>query len=219
MRPKSAPLPAQAAPHLLLEPTHHDFGKLAPDTVASHRFKLTNTGGANLFIFRVEPSCGCTSTVLGQGALAPGESTDVEVRFNTAGWKGPVQKSVRVVSNDPAEPNQTLSFDADVQADFTVSAEEVAMRDLGRKDRRKASVKIVSNTGKAVLVENVELSPAPWLGVATREVGTNLFVDFDLHARLLPPGQSTGVDTIAVHILNPRAAVINLKVRWQRLAR
>ena len=105
---------AQAAPHISFEASHFDFGKISADTKVSHRFKVTNTGQAPLNITRLNPSCGCTSTVLGKWTLAPGESTDIEVTFNPAGFRGLSRKSIQVVSDDPASPTSTLTFEADV---------------------------------------------------------------------------------------------------------
>ena len=35
-------------PAITFEKLHHDFGKISPDRKISYRFKVTNTGGADL---------------------------------------------------------------------------------------------------------------------------------------------------------------------------
>lgn len=205
----------QEVPRMALDSLHHDFGRLAPDTQAAHRFTITNAGNAPLVIGPVNPSCGCTSTVVGRQTLAPGESTELEVTFNTAGLKGVARRTVEVRSNDPIEASQTLSIEAEVLGDVLPSTETVLLQDLVPRDRRKVSVKLASATSQAIVVTGVDLSPAPWLGVATREAGKDLYVDFDLLARRLPPGKLYGTDTAALHLNNPRPSVVNLSVRWE----
>jgi hypothetical protein len=204
-------------PRMTLESTHHDFGKIAPDTVVSHRFKVTNTGDALLTITKLNPSCGCTSSVVGKDHLAPGESTELEVTFNSAGYTGPIEKSVGVVSDDPAQPSQTLAFTGEVAPNVKVSNEEVRFLDLGRGDRRRVSVQLESGTSQPIQLTDVQMSEAPWLGVTTREMGRNLWVDFDLLAKRLPPGQMTGTDTVTVHLRNPGPSTITLKVLWEQV--
>jgi hypothetical protein len=209
---------AQDPPRLALDATRHDFGRVLPDARSFHRFRLTNAGGAPLKILGLHPSCGCTSTVLGKDALAPGESTELEVTFNAVGLRGPARKSVVIATNDPARPNQELFIDADVLADVSATPEEVRFQGLTPRDRRKATVKLESATSEPLTLTDVTLSLAPWLGVATREEGRVVYLDLDLAARLLPPGQLAGTDTIAVHVLNPRPSVVEVKVVWEAQA-
>jgi hypothetical protein len=215
----SAIVLAQGQPRLLLAEPHYDFGRIVPGAVVTHRFKASNAGDAPLTISKLNPTCGCTSTVAGQGTLAPGESTELEVIFNAAGHPGLNQKSVEVVSDDPVQPVQTLSFDAEVMQDVEAATQEVRFEDLVRKDRRRASVKLASETGQPIRVVSADLSASPWLGVATREEGDDVYVDLVLVARLLPPGKPSGVDTIDLHLANPNPSVVKLRVLWKRYSR
>lgn len=208
---------AQGLPRLAFDSTYHDFGKLAPDTRAVHRFKVTNVGDGLLRSIRLFPTCGCTSALVGRNSLEPGESTEVEVTFNAAGFKGLVRKTVEVVTDAPAAPSTTLSFMADVQGPVSVASEDVYFQELTPKDRRKASVKLESATGQPMDVTDMELSEAPWLGVATRPAGRDVFVDLELLARALPKDKPSGTDTLTVHVSNPRASLVSLKVHWEKL--
>ena len=105
-------------PRLRLDEPHYEFGRIAPGATVTHRFKASNEGDRPLTISRLNPSCGCTSTLVGKSTLAPGESTELEVTFNAAGHPGLNQKSVEVVSDDPTQPVQTLSFGAEVMQDI-----------------------------------------------------------------------------------------------------
>jgi hypothetical protein len=208
-----APAPAPQA-RIVWDSKDFDFGSIYPDTTISHRFKITNAGSAPLRIIRVTPTCGCTSTVVGKGTLAPGETTEIEAIFNATGLAGPIRKAIRVLTNDPANRTQTLTLMAQVRRYILPSTETVTFQDLVRTLPRTASVKLTSNTGEPIVVADVELSEAPWLGVATREDGHDVWVDFNLVGRRIPPGKMSGTDTISVHATNPRPSNVNLTVRW-----
>lgn len=202
-------------PEVVAPNPHHDFGRIPPSVTVTHRFQVLNQGDGPLTIAKVTAACGCTSTVLGRAVLAPGEGTEVEVTFNPSGHLGPNHKSVDLLSDDPVHPALTLTFDAEVLPEVHSSMDEVPFEDLVRTERRKASVKIGSNTGQPLRVSKVDLTDAPWLGVATRQEGKDLFVDLELVARLLPANRLTGTDGITLHVQNPNASTINLFVRWE----
>jgi len=211
---------AQSAgqPRLSLDPRSYDFGRIAPAQPVTHAFKASNSGSAPLTITKVNPSCGCTSSVVGQRTLAPGESTLLEVTFNPAGYRGMARKSVQVLSNDPLEPDQAITFDVEVLPAVLPSTEQVLFTDLVPKDRRKASVKLETENGQPILVTHADLSPAPWLGVVTRPEGKDQWVDFDLLAHRLPANKLSGLDTVILHVSNPEPSDIKLTVRWERRA-
>ena len=209
---------ALAQPRAVLESDHFDFGSIPQGARVFHRFPLVNQGDAPLEVLKVDSACGCTTVVVGRKVLAPGERIELEVAFASAGLRGPVNKTVQVSTNDPDRPQQVLNIQAVVQADVVVTSDEVQFLDLAAGDRRRASIKLSSGTGHALAVADVELSPAPWLGVATREAGQDLYVDFDLLARRLPKGRLAGTDTITLHLENPEPLKVTLKVQWARLA-
>lgn len=213
------PAPAAPQPHMTFDAMHHDFGKVPADTKVTHRFKVTNTGKAFLNITRLNPSCGCTSTVLGKWSLAPGEQTEIEVTFNSAGFRGISRKSLQVVSDDPANPTQTLTFEADVVREIMASTQSIFFQDLVRTSPRKASVKLESGNGQPVRITEVKAAGAPWLAFATRQEGTSAWVDITLDGRKLPTDRVAGADAIAVHTSNSKAAMVPLTVQWEvRLA-
>lgn len=208
--------PAQEVPRLQVDAEQHDFGPLVQNRAVTHVFKVRNAGSAPLTIRRVVPACGCTSTLLGQSTLAPGEATDLQVTLNTTGMSGRVRKTVLVESDDPERPNLTLAFEGDMMRDVEPPEREVWFDRLTPKVRRKASVSFESGTGSPIEVTDADLSEAPWLGVATREQDGRLWVDLDLLARRLPRGQASGTDSITLHVRNPRPSRVRLNVHWAR---
>lgn len=213
-------------PRLVLDSADHDFGPIPRGARVNHRYQVSNGGGSPLSIYQVSPACGCTSTLLGKATLLPGETTAIEVTFDAAGMAGRVHKNILVRSNDPERQDVTLTFQATLPEPgpppavlppaVRIDAERVEFLRLGPGDRRKLSVRIASLNGQPVLVDDVELSEAPWLGVATRPVGKDIYVDLDMLARNLPAGRRSGIDHITLHVSNPRSALLYLSVRWEK---
>jgi hypothetical protein len=210
---------AQGVPHLSFDASHFDFGKISADAKVSHRFKVTNTGKAPLNITRLNPSCGCTSTVLGKWTLAPDESTEVEVTFNPAGFRGVSRKSIQVVSDDPASPITTLTFEADVVREIMPSTDSVFFQDLVRSTPRKASVKLTSGSSLPVEITKIEAPGAPYLAFGPpRQDGKDAWVDLTLDGRKVPAGRQVGADLVIVRTANPKVPTVNLTVQWEMRA-
>ena len=210
-----APAPPQVQPHMIFDAMHYDFGKIGPDAKVTHVFKVTNDGKAYLNITRLNPSCGCTSTVLGKWSLAPGESTQIEATFNPKGFHGLSRKSIQVVSDDPSNPTQTLTFEAEVVREITPSTESIFIQDVVRTVPRKASVKLEATSGQPVQITGIKADGAPWLSFTSRSEGNNAWVDFVLDGRKLPSGKQIGADVITIATANPRVPAINVSVQWE----
>jgi hypothetical protein len=97
-------------PKLVLQQNSYDFGDIKQGEVVSHDFVLSNSGGDLLTISNVTASCGCTAAAPEKKELAPGESTNLKVTFNSARRLGKQHKTVRVYSNDPQNPEMMLTI-------------------------------------------------------------------------------------------------------------
>jgi len=71
-----------------------------------HIFQFTNTGDADLVLTSATASCGCTVPKYNKKPVAPGESGNIEVIFDTSGRDGVQTKTVVVQSN--AENNLVI---------------------------------------------------------------------------------------------------------------
>ena len=206
---------AQGHPRLILEAPDFDFGQVAQGTVLRHRFTATNGGDAALSISRLQPECGCTTALVGRKTLAPGESTELEVAFDTSGESGSVRKRVQVNSDDPASPVQNLYFEARLLEGVSVSSDRVLFPGLTRADAPRSSVKLTSGTGQPIRVVTLDRSDAPWLRVDTRPDGNDLWVDFRLQASRLPKNRLADTDTLVLHLANPEPSAVKLEVQWE----
>lgn len=76
------------------------FGTLAIGEKFEHTFRFKNTGNAPLLIAQVTPSCGCTTPKdWPQNPIAPGESGQITVEFDSKGHPGKIDKSITVLTN------------------------------------------------------------------------------------------------------------------------
>lgn len=109
----------RAGAKIFAKQNHYDFGKIKAGEKVIHDFVIQNKGGDTLKINNVQAGCGCTAAKPGKNILLPGESTKINVKFDSNGRKGKQNKTVNVNSNDKANPNLLLTFTADIieQAD------------------------------------------------------------------------------------------------------
>lgn len=96
------------AAHAEFASTTFNFDQLKQGEKVSYEYELTNTGGSDLIIRKVNASCGCTAVVMDNKVIKPGEKTGIKVTFNSAGKLGKQNKTVTVITNDPDKPREIL---------------------------------------------------------------------------------------------------------------
>lgn len=88
-------------PRMEIEPEEYDFGSVQQDEKLVHEFAIHNTGDEVLEIRRISTTCGCTAALTADKSVAPGESTTLRVTLETRKYRGTIERSVSVASNDP----------------------------------------------------------------------------------------------------------------------
>ncbi len=81
------------------ENNFYDFGKIKEGKIATHIYKFKNVGKVPLLIKDCVSSCGCTVPSFKKEPIAPGEGSEIEVRFDSKGKAGRIQKIVTVYAN------------------------------------------------------------------------------------------------------------------------
>ncbi len=92
-------------PKVASQQMEYDFGKVPRGEHVKYDFVLSNVGGDLLKIDNVRASCGCTAAKPEKSKLAPGESTNIMVDFNSTGRSGRQTKYITVKTNDPNQPS------------------------------------------------------------------------------------------------------------------
>ena len=73
----------------------YDFGKIKQNVPVTHDFMFTNISDAPVVIESATPSCGCTTPVKPEGAIAKGKDNKLTAGFNAAA-PGPFNKSITI---------------------------------------------------------------------------------------------------------------------------
>ena len=63
----------------------HKFPKTEQGVLLEHSFVVTNTGADSLEIMDYKVACPCTKAFLPKAPIAPGESFEIKVTFDTTG--------------------------------------------------------------------------------------------------------------------------------------
>ena len=75
-----------------------DYGTIEKGSDGLRVFKFKNTGDAPLIVSAVKSSCGCTVPKKPTAPILPGESGEIEVKYDT-NRVNPIRKTITVTSN------------------------------------------------------------------------------------------------------------------------
>lgn len=85
-----------------------DYGEVVKGSDGVRVFQFTNTGNQDLIISDVKSSCGCTVPEKPKDPIAPGQTGEIKVKYDT-NRVGPIRKTVTVYSN-ALEPMKALKI-------------------------------------------------------------------------------------------------------------
>ena len=91
-----------------------DYGEIEKGSDGVRVFEFTNTGNAPLIISKVSSSCGCTIPKKPEGPIMPGETGEIQVKYDT-NRPGPIRKAITVLSNADT-PTTILKIKGNVKA-------------------------------------------------------------------------------------------------------
>ncbi|MCK4428587.1 MAG: DUF1573 domain-containing protein [candidate division Zixibacteria bacterium] len=163
--------------------TRWDFGYIPKGGSVSHTFQVKNVGEDTLIIVKVRPGCACTMVPLSKDRLAPNESADLEVIFNSKKIrKGETTKSIQIISDDPTKPFQNLHFTARVgetNSLVKLTPEQICFDTIHQKGIVKRRLTVENISEEKLSVELID--------------GPKDFVDLNVEKRSLKPGEKTEI--------------------------
>lgn len=109
-----------AAQVISVDPLSFDFGDMKQQQTRTAIVTVTNEGAGLLRILDVKADCGCTVPTLAKATLAPGESTQIEIQFNSKKFHGTVIKAVNITSNDPNNSQVDILIKANVHTALVI---------------------------------------------------------------------------------------------------
>ena len=112
IKPTLTPAQLAKSPHMVLDRTTHDFGKMEAGQQPTTRFTVRNTGKTELVLGTLTSSCYCVGYKTPPAPIAPGQSAVIELVYSQR-QLGQVSDAVTISSND-------LSGDAQVTLKATI---------------------------------------------------------------------------------------------------
>ena len=91
-----------------------DYGEISRGSDGIRVFTFVNTGDKPLEITKVYSSCGCTIPKKPEAPIAPGETGEIQVKYDT-NRLGPIRKTITVNSNSTETPIVSLKIKGVVQ--------------------------------------------------------------------------------------------------------
>lgn len=110
--------PNQNGPKITFEESSFAFGDITQGDVVTHIFTYENTGNEALVISSVRTSCGCTAPDWNREPLAPGEKTEMTIKFNSRGKMGMQNKIITITSN-AVNSTERIKITANVKPQVT----------------------------------------------------------------------------------------------------
>ena len=133
----------------------YNFGTMPKHAKSAHTWVVKNTGPGPLLVWLEESSCSCTVAKLAKKAgteaesqatveVPPGQSTPIEVSWDTREWSG-FRQFARLGTNDPELPTFTLAITGKVLPSVAViPAEMVTFPPMTSEDARQEKLTVVS---------------------------------------------------------------------------
>ena len=99
----------EIGPQINFKTTTIDYGTIENNSNGERIFIFSNTGNAPLIIKNVKSSCGCTVPKKPKGPIAPGESSEIIVLYDT-NRQGPFRKTITITTNVKVNPVLALKI-------------------------------------------------------------------------------------------------------------
>ena len=116
---------ASAAPKLVVDEPVFEFGPVPQGQDVRHTFQFRNIGDEPLVISKVRSSCGCTAALVSSDVLQSGQQGELKTNFDSARFRGKVDKTIYLYSNDPQIPVQKMTVKGEVLELFGLAPRQV----------------------------------------------------------------------------------------------
>lgn len=104
------------APHIFLSTNAIEMGEMYSGTIRTKKVTISNNGKSDLKLQRIDSDCTCALLEPRKRILKPGESVEVEVKYDSIHKKGVQVKRINIYTNDPINPLITIFVHATVKS-------------------------------------------------------------------------------------------------------
>ena len=162
----------------------HDFGTVAVASKTEFKFPVQNTLANTMHIRSVRASCGCTTPVIVNHYINPGETGHILARFNTRTFKGQRGATLTVVIDQPFFSEVQLRVDGYIRSDMVFHPGAVDFGRVSQGDKAARVSKLMYAGRDSWEITDIR-SNQPWLMAKftpTRRGSGR--VDYDIHVDL-----------------------------------
>jgi hypothetical protein len=154
------PTTQEGGPRVEVVEPNFNFGQMERGREKSHEFAIRNTGDAPLTLSVGQTSCKCTLSKVKSGAIAPGETTHVRLEWSAKADHGPFRQTATIITNDPRQPEVTLTIDGEVVAATGVQPPDLGFDKIAVGETKSAEVYVMAMIQDELTVSSAELSDA-----------------------------------------------------------
>ena len=149
---------AAPLPRIETEQPVFDFGEVMQGQSVEHTFVFHNTGDAELIVDRVKSTCGCTGVLLSKKNIPPGSNGTVKATFNSSRFKGAVQKTILLYSNDPSGQPVTFTVKGVVKLPLEVNPARLVFGAVPIGQSKTISAVLTNLSGQPLKLINLRTS-------------------------------------------------------------
>jgi hypothetical protein len=172
----------------------HDFGKAKSGDQVKYTYIFTNIGDQVLELSGVQ-ACGCI-TADWTKKVEPGQTGTVPIGFNSAGYSGPITKTIVVTCNDKTNPRPVLQFKGTVWKPIDVTPQFAVLNLTADSPLASATVLITNNLPEPITLSAPQCSnPAFVVELSTNQPGRSFRVVISPASRL-PSGSVSAQITL-----------------------
>jgi len=148
---------ALAAPAFFSENLEYDFGSILQGQVVEYSFRFQNSGDDVLEIGAVRTSCGCTAALLSAKRLSPGEVGELNLKFNSQGFRGKVHKTIEIDTNDPQRPTVVFNLKGTVDLEVFADPQRISWGLVEEAQPLKARIVLYNRSQQLVTLQPLNI--------------------------------------------------------------
>ncbi len=121
-----------------------DFGTMKRGSSRSHSFRFKNVGLAPLQLTVKGSTCKCTIGSLEKSVLAPGEETQVALKWTAEGILSELSQTATIGTNDPRQLEVQLSIHGKIGQSYVLEPEELSFGEFSARENLTKTFKLYS---------------------------------------------------------------------------
>ncbi len=206
---QTQPAQPQTGPGIRFAQLVCDFGRVQAGEIVKHSFVFTNAGNQVLEVKSVTPSCGCTTAGNWDRRVEPGKTGNIPVQVATAGFNGPLSKSVTVMCNDSLHSTVVLYLRGTVWRPVDITPSYATFTTIaGASTNTTKTLRIVSNVDESLVLSPPECTNTAFqTELKTVQAGKL----FDLRITFVPPAKDGYIQCpVKIKTSSPKHPMISI---------